>query len=431
MQKKQAKGKDMLKETMIVTHGKQEPRIEKQAREDKLRVTFKESKNEEDKRETLVEHNFEAGGSQVGEIAQSPDVDLSLNKVIDPGEPRLDIGLAGRFAGRFWANPTSLDDDNEMVEETILGTVEGSIGPCSKKERQFIHLQCRHRGSPSFCLTAVYAIPSLDQKRILWEELESYADSISEPWVLIGDFNNIAAESERIGGNGFNATKARLFTDRVRRCKLTDLGAVGPQFTWKGPRLAGHRRLYERLDRAMANVAFLTAFSDYFVQEELERLLRLEEINFVKNAFQDDLLLFGVASEAQTEWLKWENWQVNEGFSSRPGLASASVDTKPQPPTRLPSSSSLFGRTSQLFPLPLLSASLFCLRLLFPLHSSLFASRFSFRRRILFPLHSSRPGYISRTARLELRSASFSIFMASQQSKKKLGQQLLWLLADW
>ncbi|KAK4274538.1 hypothetical protein QN277_017742 [Acacia crassicarpa] len=147
----------------------------------------------------------------------------------------------------------------------VWRTSEISVGDITL-DRQFIHFQCRHQGRQPFWLTAVYAIPSPSQKQRLWAELEIFAASMSEAWVLLGDFNDISSSTERIGGFGFNPARSKLFNDRMRRCKLTDLGAVGPQFTWRGPRVQGNRRLYERLDRAIANTDFLSAFSDFYIQ---------------------------------------------------------------------------------------------------------------------------------------------------------------------
>ncbi|KAI9075058.1 hypothetical protein K1719_043008 [Acacia pycnantha] len=115
-------------------------------------------------------------------------------------------------------------------------------------------------------MTAVYAIPDSQHKQILWSELRNLASSMVEPWAVMGDFNDIAFSTERTGGWSSQSTRYTLFSDRMRDCNLIDLGAVGPKFTWKGPKLRGQRRLFERLDRVIANEEFISAFTECSVQ---------------------------------------------------------------------------------------------------------------------------------------------------------------------
>ncbi|KAI9117275.1 hypothetical protein K1719_011441 [Acacia pycnantha] len=127
------------------------------------------------------------------------------------------------------------------------------------QDRQFLHFKCCCEGKTPFFLTAVYSIPNSSQKQILWNALEGFASSIVIPWVILGDFNDIAAASEKVGGSVSNDARFCQFTDRIRYCKLNDLGFCGSKFTWKGP-IVGGRRIFERLDRALVNDAFLASF---------------------------------------------------------------------------------------------------------------------------------------------------------------------------
>ncbi|KAI9112878.1 hypothetical protein K1719_016195 [Acacia pycnantha] len=133
-------------------------------------------------------------------------------------------------------------------------------------DRQLIHLRCRFPNEGWFFVTALYAIPDTTHKQILWSSLNCFASSMVLPWVVVGDFNDIASLSERTGGLGGFEARCSLFSDRIQACNLVDLGSVGPKFTWRGPKLNGGRRLFERLDRAIANGEFLSSFSDCSVQ---------------------------------------------------------------------------------------------------------------------------------------------------------------------
>ncbi|KAI9106996.1 hypothetical protein K1719_022524 [Acacia pycnantha] len=101
-------------------------------------------------------------------------------------------------------------------------------------DRQFIHLECSFEGGPPFLFTSIYSIPDQRHKQILWDAMEGYASVNLNPWVVMGDFNDIALNGEKSGGSGGNEMRMRRFTERLRRCRLSDLGACGPRYTWKG-----------------------------------------------------------------------------------------------------------------------------------------------------------------------------------------------------
>ncbi|KAI9096677.1 hypothetical protein K1719_025856 [Acacia pycnantha] len=103
-----------------------------------------------------------------------------------------------------------------------------------RRDRQFLHFRCCLNGGDPFFLTPIYSIPDGTHKHLLWSALEDFASKISIPWTTLGDFNDIASALEKTGGNGGSDARIQLFSDRLTRCKLTDLGFCGPRFTWKG-----------------------------------------------------------------------------------------------------------------------------------------------------------------------------------------------------
>ncbi|KAI9074990.1 hypothetical protein K1719_043040 [Acacia pycnantha] len=147
--------------------------------------------------------------------------------------------------------------------------VELGLSPFTFAFGQWIILtigMCSGNSLPPFLLTAVYVLPENSQKLLFWEELRNLASSITNPWVVMGDFNDIASASERTGGSGPIGSRLHSFTSQMQQCHLSDLGAIGPKFTWRGPRLRDGRRLFERLDRAIVNQSFLSQFSDCIIQ---------------------------------------------------------------------------------------------------------------------------------------------------------------------
>ncbi|MCI32166.1 hypothetical protein A2U01_0053378, partial [Trifolium medium] len=101
---------------------------------------------------------------------------------------------------------------------------------------------------------------------MLWHELKLYADQMREPWMLAGDFNDIACSAEKKGGVAASARKCNIFVERINSCHLLDLGYVGTKFTWRGPLYHGGGRIFERLDRALCNDVWRLEFSKAFVR---------------------------------------------------------------------------------------------------------------------------------------------------------------------
>ena len=51
--------------------------------------------------------------------------------------------------------------------------------------------------SLSFLLTAIYALPNFNKRKIFWDYLQNLATTISLPWVLLGDFNDMLSDDEK------------------------------------------------------------------------------------------------------------------------------------------------------------------------------------------------------------------------------------------
>jgi hypothetical protein len=97
---------------------------------------------------------------------------------------------------------------------------------CMKVELQFKKFQFIHA-----YFTPIYASPNDDNRRVLWEDLKNIAASMHSPWMLAGDFNDIASEEEKKGGVVVSIRKCNIFKNRINDCNWMDLGAVGSKFT--------------------------------------------------------------------------------------------------------------------------------------------------------------------------------------------------------
>ncbi|KAI9071607.1 hypothetical protein K1719_046429 [Acacia pycnantha] len=138
------------------------------------------------------------------------------------------------------------------------------------KDELFFH--CRIRmGANHMLLTAVYASPNEQRRRGLWENLQEIVASVTEPWLIAGDFNEIKTPLEQKGGGRVNDTRCRRFNDWIQECDLIDVETKGPFYTWKGLKWEGLDRVYKRLDRCLCNIRWLEKFAD----AEVRVLLRV------------------------------------------------------------------------------------------------------------------------------------------------------------
>ncbi|KAJ8424525.1 hypothetical protein Cgig2_000663 [Carnegiea gigantea] len=74
---------------------------------------------------------------------------------------------------------------------------------------QFIHCKT------TFFLTWIYGLNHEQQRRVLWTELIDIAQSMTEAWCLLGDFNTILCEDDRIGGDDVSEKDIREFAQFI------------------------------------------------------------------------------------------------------------------------------------------------------------------------------------------------------------------------
>ena len=105
----------------------------------------------------------------------------------------------------------------------------------------------------SFLLTSMYAPPQFYKRKPFWDYLENLAMNISFSWILLGDFNDMISEEEKLGGLPVNRTHIAAFRNCLDKCGLIDLGFHGPRFTWTNKSPVWQSTIKERLDRGLGN----------------------------------------------------------------------------------------------------------------------------------------------------------------------------------
>ena len=114
--------------------------------------------------------------------------------------------------------------------------------------------------SLSFLLTAVYASPNFNKRKIFWNYLQNLATAITLPWVLFGDFNDMLLDDEKLGGLPLNRTNVSAFRACMDNCGLIDLGFQGTRFTWTNKNPIWQHNIKERLDKGLGNTEWKLLF---------------------------------------------------------------------------------------------------------------------------------------------------------------------------
>ncbi|KAL3722147.1 hypothetical protein ACJRO7_034500 [Eucalyptus globulus] len=80
-----------------------------------------------------------------------------------------------------------------------------------------------------------------------------------DPWLCVGDFNEILYQWEKIGGRAAEYYRCKAFQDFTNACALMDLESKGCAYTWANNR-GGDELIRKRLDRALCSMDWRVSF---------------------------------------------------------------------------------------------------------------------------------------------------------------------------
>ncbi|GMJ02632.1 hypothetical protein HRI_003932400 [Hibiscus trionum] len=110
--------------------------------------------------------------------------------------------------------------------------------------------------------TGFYGAPEEQQRAAAWNLLRQINDMPETPWLIIGDFNEIAFLNEKQGGLTRSDRHMREFRRVLSDCEVEDIGYKGRWYTWEKGRFESNN-IRERLDRGVANSPWLNLFPRY------------------------------------------------------------------------------------------------------------------------------------------------------------------------
>ncbi|XP_020696710.2 uncharacterized protein LOC110109847 [Dendrobium catenatum] len=134
---------------------------------------------------------------------------------------------------------------------------------------QLIHGLIFSNLNNNFYVTVVYAANSMEDRKALWKDIYDIANSISMPWIILGDFNCCRHSNEKAGGSLLHNSKIMDFHNFIFKTGVHDLSSVGHFFTWYNQR--ADNPIHIKLDRMLVNDAWLDSYpnSFYIVEDPL------------------------------------------------------------------------------------------------------------------------------------------------------------------
>jgi hypothetical protein len=115
--------------------------------------------------------------------------------------------------------------------------------------------------------TGFYGNPNPSKRGESWDLLRHLKHFFPQPWLCVGDFNEITEQHEKEGANVRKKSQMEKFREAIKNCLLCDMGFSGSKYTWSNGHTDGSFTK-ERLDRALANVDWISVFKEVEVRIE-------------------------------------------------------------------------------------------------------------------------------------------------------------------
>lgn len=90
-------------------------------------------------------------------------------------------------------------------------------------------------------MTVVYGYNTIEQRKLLWDNLTEVAQGITKPLLIDGDFNSILYTQDRLHGCIVNSEEIRDNANCIQALGLTELAWEGDYYTWSNKKFVSDR----------------------------------------------------------------------------------------------------------------------------------------------------------------------------------------------
>ena len=128
------------------------------------------------------------------------------------------------------------------------------------KNVQLIHCRIEDKHTvDQWFLTIVYGLHTMEDRKILWLDIDTLGRNIQEPWFIMGDFNAILFSGDREKGAPVSNYKTRDLQHLLDSSNLTETKSCGHFFSWSNKGTEG-TRISSRIDRVLVISYWITKF---------------------------------------------------------------------------------------------------------------------------------------------------------------------------
>lgn len=160
-----------------------------------------------------------------------PDVVVVMETIVDPLKLQRTFGLLG-FDGFLSTDVQGYAGGIVVVWKTAQLHIT-----LLRREFQFLHLRVNMGNMAEWFFTPIYASPNEEARRGLWADLRRLSSSVQSPWLLAGDFNDIAHSGEKKGGPRCPNENAMSLSKILMRATYLILGRLVRSFRGEVPSL--------------------------------------------------------------------------------------------------------------------------------------------------------------------------------------------------
>jgi hypothetical protein len=150
-------------------------------------------------------------------------------------------------------------------------------------------------------LSCFYGHPEVQLRPQSWSLLRHLASLAPNPWLCLGNFNEIVSSTEKSSHTVRPQGQMAAFQKVLDDCRLLDLGFTGPKYTWCNGRL-GNGITRERLDRAVANIEWSGIFD----------MVSVEVLPQTK--YDHNPLLVFFSKNNELTWRKWRQFRYEASW---------------------------------------------------------------------------------------------------------------------
>lgn len=87
-----------------------------------------------------------------------------------------------------------------------------------------LRVQC---GSKKWFISCVNEHPVMKMRPLLWERMNKSYLQMKEAWCMIGDFNDLRSNAEKLGSPTRHASTFRPFCNMLEICDMSEMGSTG------------------------------------------------------------------------------------------------------------------------------------------------------------------------------------------------------------